>query len=89
MLTQQGLIWLVKFTQIQVSTSLATKPTQHQREGLRAWSCVAEFARSTYHTIKLGNKARNVNKPGASHTPLLRLDFLAPRFVSRQKVEKE
>jgi hypothetical protein len=34
---------------------------------------------------KLGNKARNVNKPGALHTPSLRLDFFAPRFVSRQK----
>ena len=38
---------------------------------------------------KLGNKARNANKPGAMHTPSLRLDFLATRFVSRQKVEKE
>jgi len=37
---------------------------------------------------KLGNKARNVNKPGAMHTPSLRLDFLATRFVSRQKVEE-
>ena len=36
---------------------------------------------------KLGNKARNVRKPGALHTPLLRLDFLAPLFGSRQKVE--
>ena len=38
---------------------------------------------------KLGNKARNVSKSGALHTPSLRLDFLAPLFVSRQKVEKE
>jgi len=38
---------------------------------------------------KLGNKARNVNKSGALHTPSLRLDFLALLFVSRQKVEKE
>jgi len=38
---------------------------------------------------KLGNKARNVNKPGALYTPSLRLDFLAQLFVSRQKVEKE
>ncbi|HPI55144.1 MAG TPA: hypothetical protein PLU10_10650, partial [Chitinophagaceae bacterium] len=38
---------------------------------------------------KLGNKARNVRKSGALHTPSLRLDFFAPRFVSRQKVEKE
>ena len=38
---------------------------------------------------KLGNKARNDNKPGASHAPLLRLDFFAQLFVSRQKVEKE
>ena len=38
---------------------------------------------------KLGNKARNVNKPGALHTPSLRLDFLALLFVSRQKVEEE
>jgi len=37
---------------------------------------------------KLGNKARNVNKPGALHTPSLRLDFLAQLFVSRQKVEE-
>jgi hypothetical protein len=34
---------------------------------------------------KLGNKARNVSKPGALHTPSLRLDFFAPLFVSRQK----
>jgi len=38
---------------------------------------------------KLGNKARNVRKSGALHTPSLRLDFLAPLFVSRQKVEEE
>jgi len=37
---------------------------------------------------KLGNKARNVRKPGALHTPSLRLDFLAQLFVSRQKVEE-
>jgi hypothetical protein len=38
---------------------------------------------------KHGNKARNVNKPGALHTPSLRLDFFALLFVSRQKVEEE
>jgi len=37
---------------------------------------------------KLGNKARNVFNPGALHTPSLRLDFFAPLFVSRQKVEE-
>ena len=37
---------------------------------------------------KLGNKARNVFKTGALHTPSLRLDFFAPLFVSRQKGEK-
>ena len=46
-----------------------------------------------YNTIllkdKLGNKARNVNKPGALHTPSLRLDFFAPHFVSRQKSGRE
>ena len=46
-----------------------------------------------YKTIllkdKLGNKARNVSRPGALHTPSLRLDFFVLLFVSRQKVVKE
>jgi len=72
-----------------VSTTFATEPTQRQREGLKTCSCVAEFATSIYRLYKLGNKARNIFKPGALHTPSLRLDFLAQLFVSRQKVEKE
>jgi hypothetical protein len=46
-----------------------------------------------YKTIllyyKLGNKARNVSRPGALHTPSLRLDFFVLLFGSRQKVVKE
>ena len=42
-----------------------------------------------YKPVKPGNKARNVCKPGAPHTPSLRLDFFAPLFVSGQKVDKE
>ena len=43
-------------TQAQVSVPLATEPAQRPHEGLRAWSCVAEFTKSNYKSINSATK---------------------------------
>ena len=47
----------------EVNTSLATEWTQRQREGLRAWSCVDEFATSTNHVIISATKRAMSTSP--------------------------
>ena len=74
--------------QHQVSTSLATKPDAASAWGIEDMKLRCRVYKYILPKNKLGNKARNVNKLGALHTPSLRLDFFAPLFVSRQKVEE-